>query len=186
VAKVLIIAAAVLALVVVISSGSSFGGNDADATVQLTLAEDQTIDSVRAQISSMASSTWQATRVSESSKDDGESTVVWSLPGTSLDSAVTWLRNERNTATLDAEVEVDVDPALLEPARQVPGEAPEQPEKVQLEVVMVADSGSGPLPMVLLAVVVALAALAGLWFVQGREDESPPRRRRQINRPPVH
>lgn len=174
--KIFIAVAGLVVVLALVSQGGALN-DDADAQVDIVFTDKVDISSAREQIVAEASSSWQATRVAESSESADESTVRFSLPGSSMDGFITSLRREADTRSVD--VQLEVDPEQLQPdslATAPEGDGAAAPVEVQVNLTR--DKGQGPLVTFiggLLVAVLAALALGMVWRRFNTEaDPEPP------------
>ncbi len=157
--------------------------NDADAQVDIAYGGDVDVSTARERLVTEASSTWQATRVAESSASDNETSVEFSLPGSSLEGFISALR--RSDGAKSVEVDLEVDPEQVEPeSLATPDAEGETAAPVRVQVNLTSDEGQGPLVTFIGALLVAVLAGGALMLVWrrfgGEQDppvaEDPPRR----------
>jgi len=154
--------AALVAVVALLGGGSPLD-DSAEAHVEILLGRNADIDGARQQLISDATSTWQATRIAETTEDDSAS-VEFAIPGTALDGMVAELR--RHPLADEVDVSLEVDPSQLEPDPLATEEA--APEPIRLRVDLTRSSGGGPWVTIVGAMFVAVLALVALVFVQRR------------------
>ncbi len=143
-----------------VSQGTSLS-DDADARVDIALAGHKSVDAVREEIISEATSSWRATRVAESTESEREATVTFALPGTSLDGFINALRHRPDARSVN--VSLEVDPDQLEPPKlstDQRGQA-KGPEPVTVSVNLDRKGPLGPMVTFIgLLIVVTLVVLA--------------------------
>ena len=155
--------------------GGPLDTSNADARVQIQLRKGATVDAARQEITQLAASTWQGTRVGEQSESDDQVKVVIAMPGANLDGAVSTLR--RYSGAESVQVTIDVEPEQLELPKQSAddGGSAAPAESVRLEVDISESSSAGPWVTVVVALLVLAAALVALVYLQRHSggDEDP-------------
>ncbi len=190
--KIFIAVAGLVVVLALVSKGGSLT-NNADATVDIALNDSTTVDAAREQITSAATSSWQATRIAETSESDDEATIEFALPGTSLDGFINALRRQGDAESVEVSLEVDPDQVEPGPLASDTG-TDSKPAPVKVQVNLSTTRSQGPLVTFIGALLVAAVAAVALGLVWRRfrpaeidtidvtgSDNSEPRR--WTNRP---
>ena len=143
----------------------------ADATVEIQLADNVSVDSARQAVVEKATSSWQAVRVGETSGSDTDTTVEFALPAGSLDGLISELRHEDDAEEVDVDIDLDESQLATEPTTDADGKVV-PPEPVHLVVNIERSADAGPWLTIGGAVLVVVLALGAIVFVQRRYGDA--------------